>query len=67
MWTVPNWMRISLGCLVELVLCNGIDEWMGLGSNCACAQVGCNGGPRELHWMDLSSHETIFTTPVGNP
>lgn len=66
MWTVPNWMRISLGCLVELVLCNGIDEWTELGSNCACAQVGCNGGPKGLCLMDSSSHETVFTTPDDN-
>lgn len=25
-------MRISLGCLGELVLCNDIVEWMGLGA-----------------------------------
>lgn len=42
---MPNWMKISLGCLEELVLCNGRDEWMELESNCACAQVGPNGGP----------------------
>lgn len=47
-WTVPNWLRISLGCLGELVLCNGADEWMELGSDCAYAQVGSSSGPLDL-------------------
>lgn len=49
MWTVPNWMRISLGCFGELVLCNGIDECTRLGSHDACTQLGCSGGPKGLH------------------
>lgn len=55
MWTVPNWMRILLDCLEELVLCNGIAEWTGLGSNGACAQVARNGGPRRIRLMDMPS------------
>lgn len=62
-WTVPNWMRISLNCLRELVLCNGQDEWTQLGSSGACAQLGCNDGPKELCQMDSPSHDTLFTTP----
>lgn len=47
MWTVPNWMRISLDCSGELVLCNDIGEWTGLVSNGACVQVGQNGDPKK--------------------
>lgn len=63
-WTVPNWMRISLGCLGELVLCNSVDEWMELGSDCAWAQVGSNSGPLKLLQMASPPLHSVLTTPV---
>lgn len=52
MWTVPNWMRISLGCLGEMALRNRHDEWMGLRSRYA----GCQAGPG-------FNHEAFYDTP----